>query len=188
MLIVWRHDGYFAANSAIFLPFFVTSNILPEFPPFCIVPCPYFCIHIASIHPKFTLAIAVHHLNRLGMAGVIEAVWNGGDAEGAGRGRSGEEGNVAGGDERGTETVACEEAGQLEQHRAGMALHGCSERQEQHVLAVALVGAGGGGGGRGGRRGGGAGPRRVVAPRGRSLAPSVLLSLLVGLQRLFFCW
>jgi len=82
--------------------------------------------------------------------------------------------------------VACEEAGQLEQHRAGMALHGCSERQEQHVLAVALVGAGGGGGGRGGRRGGGAGPRRVVAPRGRSLAPSVLLSLLVGLQRVFF--
>ena len=83
--------------------------------------------------------------------------------------------------------MAREAAGQLEQHRAGMALHGHSERQEQHVLAVALVAAGGGGGGgRGGRRGGGAGPRRVVAPRGRSLAPSVLLSLLVGLQRVFF--
>lgn len=86
--------------------------------------------------------------------------------------------------------MAHEAAGELEQHRAGVALQRALERPEQHYMrAVALVGAGGGGGGgRGGRRGGGAGPRRVVAPRGRSLAPSVLLSLLVGLQRLFFCW
>ena len=65
--------------------------------------------------------------------------------------------------------MAHEAAGELEQHRAGQR---APERQEQHYMrAVALVGAGGGGGG---RRGGGAGPRRV-APRRRSLAPSVRL-------------
>ena len=62
--------------------------------------------------------------------------------------------------------MAHEAAGELEQHRAGVALQRALERPEQHYMrAVALVGAGGGGGGgRGGRRGGGAGPRRV-APR-----------------------
>ena len=68
--------------------------------------------------------------------------------------------------------MAHEAAGELEQHRAGVALQRALERPEQHYMrAVALVGAGGGGGG---RRGGGAGPRRV-APRRRSLAPSVRL-------------
>jgi len=85
--------------------------------------------------------------------------------------------------------VAHEAAGELEQHRAGVALQRALERPEQHYMrAVALVGAGGGGGGgRGGRRGGGAGPRRV-APRRRSLAPSIRLCLLVGLRRVYFCW
>ena len=81
--------------------------------------------------------------------------------------------------------MAHEAAGELEQHRAGVALQRAPERQEQHYMrAVALVGAGGGGGG---RRGGGAGPRRV-APRRRSLAPSIRLCLLVGLRRVYFCW
>lgn len=77
------------------------------------------CIHLASIsiHPK---SITVNHLLKLkcilislpsphsaslGMARVIEVVGNGGDAEGAGRGRRNEEDDVAGGDERGAEVV-----------------------------------------------------------------------------------
>ena len=96
-------------------------------------------------------------------AAVFEAVENGGDAEGAGRGPSRGGEDVAGGDQRGAEAVVREAAAELE-HRVGVAL--CTRyRQEQHVRAAAGVGllVGGGSGGGGGGRRGGAGAR---APHG----------------------